>query len=115
MGTYMIQIATFRSLVRLLTVTLTFHSSAQGDRALSGLPLALIFLNLQGLPECQRAQSKALALIAWELSSVILVSLTNPLHSLKRAVEHPPIHLRAWLVLLLLKTFSFSSYKDWLF
>lgn len=101
MGTYMIQIATFRSSVRLLIVTLTFHSSAQGDQALSALPLALIFLNLQGLRESQRAQSKALAHIGWELSSVILVSLTNPLHSRKRAVEHPRIHLRAWLVLVL--------------
>jgi len=107
MGTSMIQIVTFRLSVRLLIVTLTFPSSAQEDQALSGLPLALIFLNLQGLQECQRAQSKALAQIVWELSSVILISLTNPLHSLKRVVEHPPIHLRAWLVLLLLKLLLF--------
>lgn len=90
----MIQIATFHSLVHLHIETLmTFPSSAQGDQALTALPSLTIFLNLEGVQECQQAQS---------LSSVILVSLMNHLHSLKRVVEHLHIHLKAWLVLVVL-------------
>ena len=86
----MIQIATFHSSVHLHIETLmTFPSSAQGDQALTALPSLTIFLNLEGVQECQQAQS---------LSSVILVSLMNHLHSLKRVVEHLHIHLKAWLV-----------------
>ena len=90
----MIQRATFHSSVHLHIETLmTFPSSAQGDQALTALPSLTIFLNLEGVQECQQAQS---------LSSVILVSLMNHLHSLKRVVEHLHIHLKAWLVLVVL-------------
>lgn len=89
---------------------MTSPSSAQEDQALTALPSHLIFLNLEGVRECQPAQSKALGHIAWGLSLVILVSLMNHhlLRSLKRVIEHLHIHLKAWsVVAVLLKILHF--------